>query len=1193
MATAMPGGPADKAGNRYEHWWTVLRIADLLDGKGSRLRLEPLGASGAGIEFEFVDNEGVLWGEQVKHGSRTWTVNRLRRDGVLAAAKYQVELGRKYRFVALDTVGTKLQTLADRARQSESLNQFQSALSQELQRELDQLREAWCATGEEAWGLLRCVVVEHHTTDSLRLITEASWRRLCVGEPDRVMSDLRTLCDERIHTDLTAREVWDHLNSKGFERRLIVGDRNVGDALHATVERQRRRVDSTQPGFGLAARRDADLVVEKLRDYAGPQIFVVDGRAGCGKSTVVSQVASSLETDGWHVAIARMDIDTSLPTSDHMGQAIGLSDSPTVLLAGIANDGPALMIVDQLDAVSMYSGRLADSLDSVDEIATEIQPTRNLRLLLVVRTADLESDPRLSRLLNSGGDIGRHTVGRLEVEAVTELLEANGVRAPDSELTLDLLRTPLHLSVFSRLSEDARRSDYSTLQELYEAYTQEARARVERRVGHLDWEGITDPLVSYMSDNQTLAAPQSALDAASRHEVEALVSESVLARDGSQLAFFHESFFDFLFARSFVSTGEDLREFLLRKGQWLFRRAQVRQVLDYRLVTERQRFYEIVVDLLCCDTIRSHIKALVIDLLRRVPAELTDWSSLEEFAWDDTWISRRLVRLLSQPAWFDAADTLGLWETWLDDPLRAERACAVLTVAAKERPSRAVELLRPRINESEEWPARLASLVSFSMSSELVDFTIELIDQGILDDLSLPMSGRRDVWWLIYPIKRDDPVGTARVVGSILRRGLARARAEGSGDPFESDHLSTSSQMASTIREVAHNAPHTFVQEVLPFVRAVAFAGQQPREHHLPTGRRWAFRHVSANHSVDDIVFNAIESALRRLAIDEPVECTRLIAPLLDAESEELRFLACRALAALDDPDGAVAWLLSDYRNLALGWSDSALWASREVIEVHSPNCTSELFSALECTVLDYAPAWEVDNLRLRGRDKYELLSAMDSQRLSHAASAVLRELQRKFPGVPPQPPTPIAVSSVGSPIPATATEHMTDDDWLRALTKHTGMETNWNTSSGQPMGGARQLAQQLGQEAEAQPGRFARLAMRFDATVPATAMNAVLEGVASGCSADVLAELCGHARDTYGEASGMSVCRAIAGASVTDARLVALLRDCAADADPDHESARTLAPSGQQYWGGDLLNAGLNSTRGQAALAIAKRPRG
>ena len=39
---------------------------------------------------------------------------------------------------------------------------------------------------------------------------------------------------------------------------------------------------------------------------------------------------------------------------------------------------------------------------------------------------------------------------------------------------------------------------------------------------------------------------------------------------------------------------------------------------------------------------------------------------------------------------------------------------------------------------------------------------------------------------------------------------------------------------------------------------------------------------------------------------------------------------------------------------------------------------------------------------------------------------------------------------------------------------------------------------------------------------------------------------------------------------------------------DPDHESARTPAGSGQFYYGGELLTAGLNCTRGAAARTIA-----
>lgn len=33
--TSLPGGAADKAGNRYEHWWTALRAADV-SGRSNR-----------------------------------------------------------------------------------------------------------------------------------------------------------------------------------------------------------------------------------------------------------------------------------------------------------------------------------------------------------------------------------------------------------------------------------------------------------------------------------------------------------------------------------------------------------------------------------------------------------------------------------------------------------------------------------------------------------------------------------------------------------------------------------------------------------------------------------------------------------------------------------------------------------------------------------------------------------------------------------------------------------------------------------------------------------------------------------------------------------------------------------------------------------------------------------------------------
>lgn len=95
----MSGGAAAKAGNHYEELWVVLRVSEMLEGKVSRIRLEPPAEAGTGIEFE-IDIEGVTWGEQARDRVGSWTIHRLISEGVLIGAKTQLDLGRHFRFVS-------------------------------------------------------------------------------------------------------------------------------------------------------------------------------------------------------------------------------------------------------------------------------------------------------------------------------------------------------------------------------------------------------------------------------------------------------------------------------------------------------------------------------------------------------------------------------------------------------------------------------------------------------------------------------------------------------------------------------------------------------------------------------------------------------------------------------------------------------------------------------------------------------------------------------------------------------------------------------------------------------------------------------------------------------------------------------------------------------------------------------------
>ena len=166
-----------------------------------------------------------------------------------------------------------------------------------------------------------------------------------------------------------------------------------------------------------------------LRDHDGKQIVVVEGRAGSGKSTVAASAAAALEEDGWSVAAVRMDVNETVLTSDALGRAMELSESPSVLLAVVADGQPALLVVDQLDAVSLHSGRVPDSFDAVSDVLVEIERYPNVKVLLACRTVDLENDYRLGSL-RADERVGRHAVSELDIETVKTHLAGRGLDPP-------------------------------------------------------------------------------------------------------------------------------------------------------------------------------------------------------------------------------------------------------------------------------------------------------------------------------------------------------------------------------------------------------------------------------------------------------------------------------------------------------------------------------------------------------------------------------------------------------------------------------------------------------------------------------------------------------------------------------------------------------------------------------------------
>ncbi len=113
----LPGGPADKFGNRYEGRWTVSCLAEILDERADSIRLEPPGPEGEGVEF-WLRKGDIKEYHQVKRqqGSRNhWSISDLERNDVLQTFSKKLS-DEKACCVFVSTNATELDELCKRAK---------------------------------------------------------------------------------------------------------------------------------------------------------------------------------------------------------------------------------------------------------------------------------------------------------------------------------------------------------------------------------------------------------------------------------------------------------------------------------------------------------------------------------------------------------------------------------------------------------------------------------------------------------------------------------------------------------------------------------------------------------------------------------------------------------------------------------------------------------------------------------------------------------------------------------------------------------------------------------------------------------------------------------------------------------------------------------------------------------------------
>ncbi len=647
------GGEADKFGNRYEGRWTVGKFLEVLGGRAKSIVLEERGEGGAGVEFMVMRNSGQEESHQLKRQrgrSNSWSLRNLAKEGVLRSAATQVGMGRRFVFVSVVPCRA-LDELADQARRSDNLQVFVDGLTKKQVPDFNYLAGEW-GSPQQTFDVLQHVDVrwpdERHISDTNAALSEL----LIAGAPGPasavVVGDLawdnlgKTLDAAGIETllsdyDLSRAEFASFEPKDAVARTFIVWSENVASGL-------------LEPEI---TRSEASELAGRLR--AGSKTVLVTGVAGDGKTGVLHQAVNELAAS-WAVLAISLDQIEAFSSTHELGvDRLGLPASPVSALAAVAGEDESLLVIDQLDAVSLASGRMPMTFDQVAALLREAQAFVGMRVVLACRQFDVDNDYRL-RALAAQDDVEQMTIGPLANEQVATAVTGMGLDpAALNESQEILLRSPLHLVLLSAIADEADALSFHTAKGLmdafYERKRRDSRARRDPPPRFGETIGV---LIDDMSARQRLFSSQFILDTGDLlDDADVLASEQVLVRQDDRVSFFHEAFFDYAFARRWILREETLVVFLLGGEQELFRRAQVRQVLVHLHAEQPERFVVEVEALLVEEGIRFHVKEVVLALLRALQSpSRAEWQIIERQFAADSEISDRL--------WFVVRTTPGL-----------------------------------------------------------------------------------------------------------------------------------------------------------------------------------------------------------------------------------------------------------------------------------------------------------------------------------------------------------------------------------------------------------------------------------------------------------------------------------------------------------------------------------------------------
>lgn len=1121
------GGIADKFGNAYEARWAVRQLIDVFSDKVRSIRLEGISADFHGFEFAVDHGSYVAWHQtKINSPSQNWTIRALENEGVLEAFAKRLRSNDRDRCVFVSqSPPVDLLDLSSKAAYASDYFDFSGALTKQTKDKFKQFYTTIKQTPEVAFNWLRrCefrVLPESEITSAIEVHCA-----LYFDYPSsEVYPVLRGYLEDRLNRLLTTEIVRSDIKNAGI---LKLKEWQLDPTLRQKIAELNTAYLNSYVPFGakghVVQRTYSDMVMALLDKQDGPSVILLSGVAGAGKSGVVRDILDKLtNADVLHLAF-RIDQNLTCRSPQDFGRVLLSRDrSPVTVLKGLSPSDRAVLLVDQIDAVSEVSGRNGAAKNAVLSMVEEVRQYASVRIVLVCRSFDIESDERLKKLRQSR-DLMQIDVPLFDwADEVYPVVASLGINPDVLDATqMELLRLPLNLAVFAEIATDGD-TQFRNRNDLFAKLLQKKARLIAQNRDGISWAMMT-PLIAladWMSDHQSLDAPESVLDEFSR-AAEILKSEHLVVSTRGRLGFFHESIFDYVFARAFLARPQSLVQLLVSSEQHLFRRTQVRQILESMRQSDFSRYIHELGEVLSSKEVRFHIKIAVAQWLSALGAP-TDGERDVVLSLDvPTQPLPLLFRIVIQGAvsWFDSLNRYGWVAEQLTSNIELRRQPILwwLGNISSDRPQPIAQLLNAWWNGD---PIR---------GTELLDWFAfwrhQQMDQALINLCVLVINSRPPGLFQNKGNFRRELLIATRIAGrsSVEAANILKIYFDDwfqrhvDGHPFERDEIENID--LNTLGELGKKSPLALLEGSIDalaraFQRIAVNVASGKYDHSFNQ------RAYTGHNFGSEQYLRLLKIALERLSGESP-EQARLILHRLNPHSHEAAaHLYLETIAS--NPQsmaGELPPLLASPVIFKAGWIGAEWRSFADAAKAALPYLSDQDRAEVERAVLDYQPELDfailsaqqykagerkafwvtptaiLGQLKLSGYKQFCILESLGNDWLSSKAVARLAELRRKFRGHEIPTPSHVEAREIKSPISTPNAAHMTDEQWLSAMRSHDGDDERYY-ADGSIIGGARQLAQVLQRHAKEDPERFCRLLPQIPAETNHAYVEHLLWGLA------------------------------------------------------------------------------------------------